>query len=196
MRILFALLVVCVAAAAVWAVRDQPLFAPNWSAKLDGVSYNPSHLYQMPSQLPGGPRELEDIIRGDLKHLGKVTTRIRTYSVNDGLDRVPYLARQFGLKVAVGLWLSDDVELNEAEIARLRDERLTALLQLRDNPSALASSAFDRLLYGRDHRLRIHIGRIGRFDHQAGIVEDRQGVGKRGRATQAVCYAYVQSCRW
>lgn len=40
----------------------------------------------------------------------------------------------------------------ESDMERLRGERLTSLLQLRDNPSQLASAAFSRLLYGTDHR--------------------------------------------
>jgi predicted Zn-dependent peptidase len=40
----------------------------------------------------------------------------------------------------------------EAELERLRKERLTSLLQTRDNPAALASAAFARLVYGPRHR--------------------------------------------
>lgn len=40
----------------------------------------------------------------------------------------------------------------QTDLDRLRAERLTALLQLRDNPSQLATAAFNRLLYGADHR--------------------------------------------
>ena len=40
----------------------------------------------------------------------------------------------------------------EAELERLRKERLASILQTRDDPSALASLAFARLLFGRDHR--------------------------------------------
>ncbi len=39
-----------------------------------------------------------------------------------------------------------------AELERLRGERLTSLLQLRDNPSQLATAAFGRVLYGAAHR--------------------------------------------
>jgi len=39
-----------------------------------------------------------------------------------------------------------------SELERLRKERLTSLLQTRDNPSALASAAFSRVLYGPRHR--------------------------------------------
>jgi predicted Zn-dependent peptidase len=40
----------------------------------------------------------------------------------------------------------------DAEIDRSRQQRLTSLLQLRDNPSALATAAFARVLYGPRHR--------------------------------------------
>jgi predicted Zn-dependent peptidase len=40
----------------------------------------------------------------------------------------------------------------DAEIERLRQERLVALLQARDNPAAIAPLAFARILYGAAHR--------------------------------------------
>jgi predicted Zn-dependent peptidase len=40
----------------------------------------------------------------------------------------------------------------ERELTRLRRERLTGMLQARDNPSAIAAEAFPRLLYGKAHR--------------------------------------------
>ena len=40
----------------------------------------------------------------------------------------------------------------ESELERMRQQRLTSLLQLRDNPSALATAAFARVLYGPRHR--------------------------------------------
>ena len=39
-----------------------------------------------------------------------------------------------------------------AELDRVRKDRLTELLQLRDEPRAIASVAFANALYGRDHR--------------------------------------------
>jgi predicted Zn-dependent peptidase len=39
-----------------------------------------------------------------------------------------------------------------AELARLRQERLTALIQTRDDPAAVAPPAFARVVYGADHR--------------------------------------------
>jgi predicted Zn-dependent peptidase len=40
----------------------------------------------------------------------------------------------------------------ERELERLRQERLTSILQTRDNPASLASTALSRLLYGPEHR--------------------------------------------
>jgi zinc protease len=41
---------------------------------------------------------------------------------------------------------------SQAEVDRLRKERLTSLVQTKDNPSALASAAFARLVFGPRHR--------------------------------------------
>lgn len=38
------------------------------------------------------------------------------------------------------------------ELERLRTERLTSLLQIRDNPPAISATAFPRLVYGETHR--------------------------------------------
>lgn len=56
----------------------------------------------------------------------------------------------------VALPLMADVALRptfqEPDLERVRAERLTTLLQLRDNPSQLATASFNRLLYGETHR--------------------------------------------
>jgi zinc protease len=55
-----------------------------------------------------------------------------------------------------GLPLMADVALRptfpEQELERLRKERLTRLLQARDDPAAIADLAFPRLVYGTSHR--------------------------------------------
>jgi zinc protease len=59
-------------------------------------------------------------------------------------------------KVDEALPLMADVVLRPAfsqtELERLRQERLTSLLQMRDNPAGLASAAFSRLVFGPRHR--------------------------------------------
>ena len=59
-------------------------------------------------------------------------------------------------RLAEALPLMADVALRPAfpedELARLKRERLTMLLQARDNPTAVAAEAFSRVLYGAAHR--------------------------------------------
>ncbi len=40
----------------------------------------------------------------------------------------------------------------DKELERLRTERLTSLMQIRDNPPAIGATAFPRLIYGETHR--------------------------------------------
>lgn len=40
----------------------------------------------------------------------------------------------------------------EADLARLREERLTAFLQARDDPASIIQAAFPRLIFGEEHR--------------------------------------------
>jgi hypothetical protein len=41
---------------------------------------------------------------------------VRTYSVSNGLDLVPQLASEYGLRVTLGVWINDWEEQNEREI--------------------------------------------------------------------------------
>jgi len=55
-----------------------------------------------------------------------------------------------------GLGILADVALRPtfpaADLERLRQERLTALLQARDDPASIAGTAFSRIVFGRGHR--------------------------------------------
>ena len=46
-------------------------------------------------------------IQEDLVELAKVTQCIRTYSVDNGLEKVPELASRVGLKVLLGIWIGN-----------------------------------------------------------------------------------------
>ena len=47
------------------------------------------------------------------------TKWVRTFSCTDGNELIPAIAKENGLKVMVGAWLSDNKELNEEEIKNL-----------------------------------------------------------------------------
>ncbi|MBA2398243.1 MAG: beta-(1-6) glucans synthase [Bradyrhizobium sp.] len=91
---------------------DHALINP--AKKLDCVSYAPFRNGQTPwnSDIVISP----DQIAEDLNQLAAVSHRIRTYSVENGLDKVPQLASKVGLKVILGIWLGRDRVKNAALI--------------------------------------------------------------------------------
>ncbi len=62
-----------------------------------------------------------DKIRADLKKLSTMTRAIRLYSSTGGVELVPPIAAEFGLKVTVGAWIDKNVDRNEREIAAAID---------------------------------------------------------------------------
>jgi exo-beta-1,3-glucanase (GH17 family) len=96
--------------AAVWWWLATPVtlaLAPiDPAAKLDCVSYAPFRKHQTPwnSTAIIRPEQIAD----DLAQLSKVSRCVRTYSVENGLDKVPELASSVGLKVILGIWLGRD----------------------------------------------------------------------------------------
>ena len=69
-------------------------------------------------------------IAEDLAELAKVSQCVRTYSVDNGLDKVPELASKVGLKVLLGIWIGNN---------RLKNALLieTAISLARDYPGAI-----------------------------------------------------------
>ena len=66
------------------------------------------------------PRDVApERIRADLQRLALRFDCVRTYSVAHGLDRVPSIAREFGLEVLLGAWIGRDALLNEIEVERV-----------------------------------------------------------------------------
>jgi exo-beta-1,3-glucanase (GH17 family) len=76
------------------------------AAKLECVSYAPFRDEQSPRD-PTLEVSAEQI-REDLVHLADITRCVRTYSVDNGLDKVPELASQLGLKVFLGVWIGNN----------------------------------------------------------------------------------------
>jgi exo-beta-1,3-glucanase (GH17 family) len=91
---------------------DHALINP--AKKLDCVSYAPFRSGQTPwnSNIIISPAQIAE----DLNQLAGVSHCIRTYSVENGLDKVPELASKVGLKVIMGIWLGRDRVKNAALI--------------------------------------------------------------------------------
>lgn len=52
----------------------------------------------------------------DMQQLSARTKCVRTYSVLNGLDEVPLVARKIGMKVLLGMWIGRNEQANELEI--------------------------------------------------------------------------------
>ena len=112
-------LVVIVAVAALftglWALYNRPVSAPDWPEQISGFSFSPFRAGQSPMT---GVYPSDEQIRADLELLSRQTDNIRTYSVDGKLADIPRLAEEFGLRVTLGVWISNDLERNEREIAK------------------------------------------------------------------------------
>ena len=73
--------------------------------RLQCVSYAPFRDRQTP--LDFTPYIPAAQIEDDLKRLAALTDCIRIYSVDVGLDQVPEIAERHGLKVLLGIWVSN-----------------------------------------------------------------------------------------
>src|SRR5215469_7914053 len=95
-------LVACLHAGA-WAFRQTQASAPNFEGVLNSVSYSPFTTSAHPDA--EGSRPPEERIRADLKAIAPYTKAIRLYSSTGGVEQVPKIAAEFGLKVTLGIWL-------------------------------------------------------------------------------------------
>jgi exo-beta-1,3-glucanase (GH17 family)/cellulose synthase/poly-beta-1,6-N-acetylglucosamine synthase-like glycosyltransferase len=106
-------LVACLHAGA-WAIWQTQASAPNAGGVLNSISYSPFTSAVHPDT--EGSRPAEAQIRADLKALAPYTRAIRLYSSTGGVEQVPPIAAEFGLKVTLGIWLDKNEKRNEREI--------------------------------------------------------------------------------
>src|SRR5262245_54789813 len=115
MRVVVAVVVLvsCVHAG-LWTLLHRQHASPDFYGQLASISYSPYTRAQHPDN---GDRPTAEQIRSDLKLLSSYTRTIRTYSSTGGLELVPGIAAELGLKVTIGIWLDHDTARNEREIA-------------------------------------------------------------------------------
>jgi exo-beta-1,3-glucanase (GH17 family) len=100
------------------------------AAKLECVSYAPFRGDQTPHNpdLIVSPEQIAQ----DLGELARISKCIRTYSIDNGLDKVPELASRVGLKVLLGVWIGRDRAKNALLINN-------AIALARDHPGAITA---------------------------------------------------------
>ena len=107
------LLFVTAAHAGLWGLFQEKQAAPDFRGILPSVSYAPFEGSAHPDvdNIP----QVEKI-RADLKKLSTITRAIRLYSSTGGVELVPPIAAEFGLKVTVGAWIDKNADRNKREI--------------------------------------------------------------------------------
>ncbi|MEI7790425.1 MAG: glycosyltransferase family 2 protein [Alphaproteobacteria bacterium] len=111
-RIAVALAMVVGASVLFWTSRNYSVTAPEWDGQVRGIAYSPSHQFSIWDTRNVTPEH----ISRDLEQLSHITNHIRTYTVDGGMDKVPEIARRYGMTVSLGIWISPDMEKNEQQI--------------------------------------------------------------------------------
>ncbi|MBI5131843.1 MAG: glycosyltransferase [Rhodopseudomonas palustris] len=107
------LLLVTAVHAGLWGILQSKEKASDFSGILPSVSYAPFDGSAHPDvdNIPSAER-----IRSDLKTLSTMSRAIRLYSSTGGVELVPPIANEVGLKVTVGAWIDKFTDRNEREM--------------------------------------------------------------------------------
>jgi exo-beta-1,3-glucanase (GH17 family)/cellulose synthase/poly-beta-1,6-N-acetylglucosamine synthase-like glycosyltransferase len=107
------LLFVTAVHAGLWGLLQDRQAAPDFHGMLPSVSYAPFEGTGHPDtdNIPTVEK-----IRADLKQLATMSKAIRLYSSTGGVELVPPIAAEFGLKVMVGAWIDKNADRNKREI--------------------------------------------------------------------------------
>ncbi len=166
LRIVIALVMVVGASALFWTSRDYTVVAPEWDGQVRGVGYNPSHMFSLKQNKNVSPERIDR----DLAQLSRITGHIRTYTVDGGMDKVPEIARRYGMTVSMGIWISPDLEQNDKSID----------LAIR---TALANRrTIDRVIVGNETQLE---GYVSADQLNAYILKVREALPARIKITTA-----------
>jgi cellulose synthase/poly-beta-1,6-N-acetylglucosamine synthase-like glycosyltransferase/exo-beta-1,3-glucanase (GH17 family) len=105
----------CVTAlhAGIWALMREQQPAADFRGTLPSVSYAPFEGTGHPDvdNIP-----TQEKIRADLRKLSPLSRAIRLYSSTGGVELVPPIANEVGLKVTVGAWIDKNIDRNEREM--------------------------------------------------------------------------------
>src|SRR5258706_9862512 len=107
------LLFVTAAHAALWGIFQEKQQAPDFRGILPSVSYAPFEGTAHPDvdNIPSAEK-----IRADMKKLATLTRAIRLYSSTGGVELVPPIANEAGIKVTLGAWIDKNSDRNEREM--------------------------------------------------------------------------------
>src|SRR5690606_6017663 len=100
----------------IWALLNRPAEVPPFPEEISGFAYSPYRNGQSPID---GTFPTAEQIHEDMALLSRHSKHVRTYSVDGILGDIPAIAAKYGLQVTIGAWITDNRELNIAQINRL-----------------------------------------------------------------------------
>ncbi len=98
-----------------WVLAGGPVALPDGAGQaIPCVSYTPFRGNQTPfdDSFVADPARIEE----DLRLLAARTRCVRTYAVDQGLERVPEIAERHGLQVLLGAWIGREHAKNQAQL--------------------------------------------------------------------------------
>jgi exo-beta-1,3-glucanase (GH17 family)/glycosyltransferase involved in cell wall biosynthesis len=98
--------------AAAWFLTQERVSPPNTGGQVASVSFTPIN----PKQDGKVDSTTAAQIRSDLAVIAPYTHAVRTYSATKGMDLVPAIASEYGLRVSLGIWIDDIEPQDEKEI--------------------------------------------------------------------------------
>lgn len=163
------------------------------AAGIHGISFSPYTASQRP-----GDRVSEKDIRERLRIIRPSVRWIRTFSCTDGNELTPALAKAMGLKTLVGIWLGEDHDKNELEIANglaVAAAGHADMLGVGNEVLLRGDLGEDQLL---DYLGRVRAGapaevRIGYVDAYF-LFEQHPRVADASDVVFANCYPFWESC--
>jgi exo-beta-1,3-glucanase (GH17 family) len=144
-----------------------------------------------------GTQISDDQIRGRIEIIKPYVKWLRTFSCTDGGERIPAIAKENGIKVMAGAWLSDNLETNEKEI--------TNLIKLAKEGNADLIAVGNEVLYRKElteEQLLDYIHRVKKElpDLPVGYVDayyefaDRPAITEACDVIYANCYPFWEGC--
>jgi cellulose synthase/poly-beta-1,6-N-acetylglucosamine synthase-like glycosyltransferase/exo-beta-1,3-glucanase (GH17 family) len=122
-----------------WALKSPNAVATSVEGRLPSVSYN-----RFSEKSSDELKVPEAQIRADLTVIGAHAKAVRTYASTQGLECVPEIAAELGLKVTLGIWIDKDNARNEREIA-------TALKLARRYPNVTRLVVGNETVFRHEH---------------------------------------------
>ncbi|MGZ5917510.1 MAG: glycoside hydrolase family 17 protein, partial [Methyloceanibacter sp.] len=156
--------------ASAWFLMHESVSPPNASGVLASVSFSPIN----PKHDGETDKTSEKQIRSDLAAVAPYTRAVRTYSVSNGLDLVPQLASEYGLRVTLGVWINNWQEQNEREMESAvalakRYRNIDSIIVGNETIFRAQAEHRDNLLYNANETVRDLIAKIQRVKREVSV---------------------------